>query len=66
MGRSGNPVPNSNIELLKEVAKRLGPLLNEMAFVRRCTTSLFTTAVKLLPFRGYKARRGLLICDDEQ
>ncbi len=36
-------MPNSNIELLKEVAKRLGPLLNEVVFVGGCTTGLFIT-----------------------
>jgi hypothetical protein len=34
---------NSNIELLKNVAKRLGPLLNEVVFVGGCTTGLFIT-----------------------
>jgi hypothetical protein len=36
-------VANSNIELLKEVAKRLGPLLSEVVFVGGCTTGLFIT-----------------------
>lgn len=36
-------MPNSNIELLKEVAKRLGPLLSEVVFVGGCTTGLFIT-----------------------
>jgi hypothetical protein len=36
-------MPNSNSELLKEVAKRLGPLLNEVVFVGGCTTGLFIT-----------------------
>jgi hypothetical protein len=36
-------MPNSNIELLKEVAKRLGPLLHEVVFVGGCTTGLFIT-----------------------
>jgi hypothetical protein len=34
---------NSNIELLKNVAKQLGPLLNEVVFVGGCTTGLFIT-----------------------
>jgi hypothetical protein len=34
---------NSNIELLKNVAKRLGPLLSEVVFVGGCTTGLFIT-----------------------
>jgi hypothetical protein len=33
----------SNIDLLKEVARRLGPLLNEVVFVGGCTTGLFIT-----------------------
>lgn len=36
-------MPNFNIELLKEVAKRPSPLLREVVFVRGCTTSLFIT-----------------------
>jgi predicted nucleotidyltransferase len=36
-------MPNPNIELLKNVAKRLGPLLNEVVFVGGCTTGLFIT-----------------------
>jgi predicted nucleotidyltransferase len=36
-------MPNSNIDLLKEVARRLGPLLNEVVFVGGCTTGLFIT-----------------------
>jgi len=36
-------MPNSNIELLKDVAKRLGPLLSEVVFVGGCTTGLFIT-----------------------
>ena len=34
-------MPSSNIELLKQVAKRLGPLLHEVVFVGGCTTELF-------------------------
>jgi hypothetical protein len=34
---------NSNIELLENVAKRLGPLLSEVVFVGGCTTGLFIT-----------------------
>jgi hypothetical protein len=34
---------NSNIELLKNVAKRLGPLLSEVVFVGGCTAGLFIT-----------------------
>lgn len=36
-------MPNSNIELLKQVARRLGPLLGEVVFVGGCTTGLFIT-----------------------
>ena len=36
-------MPNSNLELLKQVAKRLGPLLPEVVFVGGCTTGLFIT-----------------------
>jgi hypothetical protein len=36
-------MPNSNLELLKQVAKRLGPLLTEVVFVGGCTTGLFLT-----------------------
>jgi hypothetical protein len=36
-------MPNSNIESLKHVATRLGPLLSEVVFVRGCTTGLFIT-----------------------
>jgi|SRR6266851_789747 len=36
-------MPSSNIELLKQVAKRLGPLLHEVVFVGGCTTELFIT-----------------------
>jgi hypothetical protein len=36
-------MPKSNTDLLKEVAKRLGPLLSEVVFVGGCTTSLFIT-----------------------
>lgn len=36
-------MPKSNIDLLKEVARRLGPLLNEVVFVGGCTTGLFIT-----------------------
>jgi hypothetical protein len=36
-------MPNSNIELLKEVARHLGPLLSEVVFVGGCTTGLFIT-----------------------
>ena len=34
---------NSNTELLKQVARRLGPLLGEVVFVGGCTTGLFIT-----------------------
>lgn len=34
---------NSNIDLLKQVAKRLRPLLSEVVFVGGCTTGLFIT-----------------------
>jgi hypothetical protein len=33
----------SNIKLLKQVARRLGPLLSEVVFVGGCTTGLFIT-----------------------
>jgi len=36
-------MPSSNLDLLKEVARRLGPLLNEVVFVGGCTTGLFIT-----------------------
>jgi len=36
-------MPKSNIDLLKEVARRLGPLLSEVVFVGGCTTGLFIT-----------------------
>lgn len=36
-------MPNFNIDLLKEVARRLGPLLTEVVFVGGCTTGLFIT-----------------------
>jgi predicted nucleotidyltransferase len=36
-------MPSANIELLKQVAKRLGPLLQEVVFVGGCTTELFIT-----------------------
>jgi len=36
-------MPSSNIDLLKKVARRLGPLLNEVVFVGGCTTGLFIT-----------------------
>jgi hypothetical protein len=36
-------MPNPNTELLKRVAKRLGPLLPEVVFVGGCTTGLFIT-----------------------
>ena len=36
-------MPNSNLELLKQVATRLGPLLPEVVFVGGCTTGLFIT-----------------------
>ena len=36
-------MPKSNIELLKEVAKRLGPLLQEVVFVGGCATALLMT-----------------------
>jgi hypothetical protein len=36
-------MPKSNIDLLKEVARHLRPLLNEVVFVGGCTTSLFVT-----------------------
>jgi hypothetical protein len=36
-------MPNSNIELLKQVARRLGPLRGEVVFVGGCTTGLFIT-----------------------
>jgi hypothetical protein len=36
-------MPNRNIELLKGVARRLGPLLPEVVFVGGCTTGLFIT-----------------------
>ena len=34
---------NSNLELLKKVARRLRPLLSEVVFVGGCTTGLFIT-----------------------
>ena len=34
-------MPNPNMELPKKVAKRLGPLLNEVVFDGGCTTCLF-------------------------
>ncbi len=36
-------MPNANIELLKQVARRLGPLRGEVVFVGGCTTGLFIT-----------------------
>jgi len=36
-------MPNSNIELLKGVARRLGPLLHEVVFVGGCATGLLIT-----------------------
>jgi hypothetical protein len=36
-------MPNSNLDLLKHVAKRMGPLLPEVVFVGGCTTGLFIT-----------------------
>jgi len=36
-------MPNRNIELLRGVARRLGPLLPEVVFVGGCTTGLFIT-----------------------
>src|SRR5258708_19928135 len=42
-GCSRRNMQNSNIELLKNVAKRLGPLLSEVVFVGGCTTGLFIT-----------------------
>ena len=36
-------MPNSNLDLLKHVAKRIGPLLPEVVFVGGCTTGLFLT-----------------------
>jgi hypothetical protein len=36
-------MPNSNVELLTKVAKRLGPLLREVVFVGGCTTALLIT-----------------------
>jgi hypothetical protein len=36
-------MPNSNIELLKRVARRLGPLLSEVIFVGGCATGLLIT-----------------------
>jgi hypothetical protein len=36
-------MPNSNVELLTKVAKRLGPLLREVVFVDGCTTALLIT-----------------------
>lgn len=36
-------MPNSNIELLTKVAKKLGPLLREVVFVGGCTTGLLIT-----------------------
>lgn len=36
-------MPNSNLELLKQVAQRLRPLLPEVVFVGGCTTGLFIT-----------------------
>jgi hypothetical protein len=36
-------MPSQNIELLKQVARRLGPLLPEVVFVGGCTTDLFIT-----------------------
>jgi predicted nucleotidyltransferase len=36
-------MPNANIESLKHVATRLGPLLSEVVFVGGCTTGLFIT-----------------------
>jgi len=36
-------MPNPNIELLKSVARRLGPLLHEVVFVGGCATGLLIT-----------------------
>jgi predicted nucleotidyltransferase len=36
-------MPNSNVELLTKVAKRLGPILREVVFVGGCTTALLIT-----------------------
>jgi hypothetical protein len=36
-------MPKSNIDLLKGVARHLGPLLKEVVFVGGCTTGLFIT-----------------------
>ncbi len=36
-------MPNRNIESLKHVATRLGPLVAEVVFVGGCTTGLFIT-----------------------
>jgi hypothetical protein len=36
-------MPSANVELLKQVAKRLGSLLPEVVFVGGCTTELFIT-----------------------
>jgi hypothetical protein len=36
-------MPSPNIELLTQIAKRLGPLLQEVVFVGGCTTGLFLT-----------------------
>jgi hypothetical protein len=36
-------MPKSNIDLLKDVARHLGPLLKEVVFVGGCTTGLFIT-----------------------
>src|SRR6266404_4514567 len=36
-------MPSANLELLKQVAKRLGSLLPEVVFVGGCTTELFIT-----------------------
>jgi hypothetical protein len=36
-------MPSSNIDLLKKIARHLGPLLSEVVFVGGCTTELFIT-----------------------
>jgi hypothetical protein len=36
-------MPNSNLDLLTQMANRLGPLLPELVFVGGCTTGLFIT-----------------------
>lgn len=60
-------MPNSNIELLKEIAKRLGPLLNEVVFVGGCTTGLFITeeaAAEVRPTFGVDVIAEITSCAD--